>query len=60
MLESRKREHLWFDGRYWDLIELGMLEHEWRQRYSVEEEKAKAGAAAGSRDVQVDVNKTRP
>ncbi|RMZ08315.1 hypothetical protein D0860_04728 [Hortaea werneckii] len=60
VLESRKREHLWFDGRYWDLIELGMLEHEWRQRYCVEDEKAKAGGAAGSGDVQVDVNKTRP
>ncbi|KAI7239790.1 hypothetical protein KC330_g1726 [Hortaea werneckii] len=60
VLESRKREHLWFDGRYWDLIELGMLEHEWRQRYCVEDEKAKAGAVAGSGDVQVDVNKTGP
>ncbi|KAI6803032.1 hypothetical protein KC327_g15774 [Hortaea werneckii] len=61
VLESRKREHLWVDGRYWDLIELGMLEHEWRQRYCAEDEKAKAGAAAaGSGDVQVDVNKTGP
>ncbi|KAI7088826.1 hypothetical protein KC356_g2998 [Hortaea werneckii] len=61
VLESRKREHLWFDGRYWDLIELGMLDHEWRQRYCVEDEEAKAGAAAaGSGDVQMDVNKTGP
>ena len=31
--ESRKREHLWHDGKYHDLVELGMLESEWRERY---------------------------
>jgi RimJ/RimL family protein N-acetyltransferase len=33
---GRKREHLWFDGRYRDLFELGMLEREWRERYGDE------------------------
>ncbi|GAM83688.1 hypothetical protein ANO11243_016770 [Dothideomycetidae sp. 11243] len=32
-LESRKREHVWFDGRYADIVELAMLEREWRERY---------------------------
>ena len=31
--EGRKRDFLWFEGRYWDLIMLGMLEGEWRERY---------------------------
>lgn len=35
--ESRKRDHLWYNGRYWDMIELGMLEHEWRARYAAGE-----------------------
>jgi len=36
--ESRKREHFFYDGRYWDQIGLGMLEHEWREKYGGEED----------------------
>jgi RimJ/RimL family protein N-acetyltransferase len=32
MLEGRKRESLWFDGRWWDGFEFGMLEGEWREK----------------------------
>ncbi|WPG98472.1 Hypothetical protein R9X50_00126300 [Acrodontium crateriforme] len=31
--ECRKREHLWYDGEYWDLIELGMIDREWKALY---------------------------
>jgi len=30
-LEGRKREHLWFDGRWYDTLDFSMLEHEWRE-----------------------------
>ena len=36
--EGRRREHIWFRGRYWDLIEMGVLEHEWRARYGEEDQ----------------------
>ena len=32
VLEGRKRQALWFHGRWWDLIELGVLEGEWMRR----------------------------
>jgi len=41
--EGRKRDYLWFDGKYWDMVQLAMLEHEWRERYGGEE-----GAVAGA------------
>ena len=28
-VEGRRREYLWFDGRYWDYIIMGMLKDEW-------------------------------
>jgi hypothetical protein len=31
--EGRKRDFLWFEGRYWDLVMFGMLEWEWKERY---------------------------
>lgn len=30
--EGRRREAMWRDGRWWDLINMGMLEHEWRAK----------------------------
>lgn len=41
--EGRKRENAWYDGKYRDSVEMGMLEHEWRDRYgSKEEEETKS------------------
>ena len=34
--EACKREHLWCDGEYWDMIELGMLRREWKEKYGGE------------------------
>lgn len=31
--EARRREFFWYDGEYWDCVELAMLEGEWRGRY---------------------------
>ena len=33
VLEGRQREHLWWNGKFWDLVLFGMLEDEWRERY---------------------------
>lgn len=30
-LEGRERESLWHEGRFWDGIEFGMVESEWRE-----------------------------
>lgn len=30
--EGVKRESLWFDGKWWDQVDLGMLEDEYRER----------------------------
>lgn len=46
--EGCKREHFWYDGKYWDAIELGMLESEWRERYG------------GEKDVVVGVSRMEP
>ena len=35
-VEGRKREHFWHDGKFHDLIELSMLEHEWREKFEKE------------------------
>ncbi|KAL9105740.1 MAG: hypothetical protein Q9227_009128 [Pyrenula ochraceoflavens] len=32
-VEGRHRESLWFNGGWHDLISLGMLENEWREKY---------------------------
>jgi len=33
VLEARKRDWLFLNGKYWDLVELGMLEDEWREKF---------------------------
>ena len=33
VLESRERQLWWWNGKWWDDIGLGMLEHEWWERY---------------------------
>lgn len=40
--EGRSREAIWHDGRFWDLVEMGMLESEWRDIQRAEEESSKA------------------
>ncbi|KAK5135457.1 hypothetical protein LTR08_005245 [Meristemomyces frigidus] len=37
--EGVKREHFFSAGRYWDAVDLGMLEGEWRRLYGSEVEK---------------------
>lgn len=32
-LEGRKRDFIWFDGRFYDTVEVLMLEHGWRAKY---------------------------
>ncbi|KAK5173882.1 uncharacterized protein LTR77_002563 [Saxophila tyrrhenica] len=32
-VEGRKRDFLWHDGRYWEMVEMAMLEDEWRELY---------------------------
>ena len=32
-VEGRRRECLWFDGRYWDYMIMGMLKDEWIEGY---------------------------
>lgn len=32
-VEGRRREHRWFNGKYYDYIELGMLKGEWIEKY---------------------------
>lgn len=41
--EGCRREHFWYDGKYWDMVELGMLESEWREKFG-DEANAVAGA----------------
>ncbi|GAM83691.1 hypothetical protein ANO11243_016800 [Dothideomycetidae sp. 11243] len=36
VVEGRKREGLWYKGRYWDEIHLSMLDREWHARYGKE------------------------
>ena len=31
--EGRKREAMWYDGEYHDLVLLGMLKKEWQEKY---------------------------
>lgn len=40
-IEGREREALWHEGRFWDGVEFGMLEQEWR---AVQMEKQKKGS----------------
>ncbi|KAF2175115.1 acyl-CoA N-acyltransferase [Zopfia rhizophila CBS 207.26] len=37
--EGRYRESLWHEGRWWDGIDMGLLEHEWRAMQEQEESK---------------------
>ncbi|KAH9838845.1 putative gnat family protein [Teratosphaeria destructans] len=34
--EGRRRKALFYKGRYWDMVEMGMLAEEWRAREAVE------------------------
>ena len=44
--ESRQREKLWWKGTWWDLIEMAMLEGEWRGRRDTRlKEKEGSGAS---------------
>ena len=43
--EGVKREHWFSNGRYWDSVELGMLEGEWRRLYGDEAIKTTADGA---------------
>ncbi|GAM83701.1 hypothetical protein ANO11243_016900 [Dothideomycetidae sp. 11243] len=36
VMEGREREMVWLEGRYWDLLHLGMLGREWRELYGKE------------------------
>lgn len=31
--EGKRRDWMWFNGRYWDVHMFSMLEHEWRERF---------------------------
>jgi len=37
VLEGEKREELWFDGKWWNLLIFGLLEDEWRAKGEVVE-----------------------
>ena len=39
LVEGRRREALWYDGGWKDLLELGILEEEWRKRYTKSSDK---------------------
>jgi RimJ/RimL family protein N-acetyltransferase len=41
--EGRERESCWHEGRFWDLVEFGMLEGEWRAMREREKEAEKLG-----------------
>ncbi|PVI04932.1 acyl-CoA N-acyltransferase [Periconia macrospinosa] len=48
--EGRERESLWHEGRFWDSIELGMIDREWWDMQKVNAEKEE-------REVVVDGNR---
>jgi RimJ/RimL family protein N-acetyltransferase len=33
-VDSRKRDYFWHEGKYWDLVDMAMLEDEWREKYA--------------------------
>lgn len=35
VLEGRNREAVWKNGAWYDIIDMGMLEGEWRERYLI-------------------------
>jgi RimJ/RimL family protein N-acetyltransferase len=45
-IEGREREALWHEGRFWDGVELGMLEGEWR---AMQKKKQKKGTQEDDR-----------
>jgi RimJ/RimL family protein N-acetyltransferase len=47
-LEGRLRDAIWRDGRYWDELQMGIVESEWRERQRVLAEAAGATSADGS------------
>lgn len=44
--EGRRREHLWFDGKYHDEIEMGILRDEWKEKLGRDSEKIVTAGAA--------------
>jgi RimJ/RimL family protein N-acetyltransferase len=38
--EGRLRDAIWRDGRYWDEVQMGVLEEEWRERVARSEDEA--------------------
>ena len=37
-VEARRREFIWHEGQWWDQVEFGMLEDEWRKKYGSKSE----------------------
>ena len=46
VIEGRKREFAWHDGQYRDVVELAMLDREWRERQRKEQEEVVAASEA--------------
>jgi hypothetical protein len=46
-LEGRERETLWYEGRWWDNVQMGMLEGEWWALEKKRKEGEKGGKEAG-------------
>ncbi|KAK5731910.1 hypothetical protein LTR17_010985 [Elasticomyces elasticus] len=44
VLEGRRREHVWREGRYWDQMDMSILDREWRERYGNDKISAQGGA----------------
>lgn len=57
-LEGREREALWHEGRWWDGLEMGMLEGEWwgvQQRREREEESSQEERRRASRAIRMEM-----
>ncbi|HET7677558.1 MAG TPA: GNAT family protein [Candidatus Limnocylindrales bacterium] len=50
-VEGRLRDAIWRDGRYWDEVQMGILESEWRERRQARAAHAHPAAAAELRPV---------
>jgi RimJ/RimL family protein N-acetyltransferase len=48
--EGIKRQHLWFDGRWWDEMIFGVLEKEWRLGFRGPEERGEPEGETGAED----------
>ncbi len=47
-VEGKKREAIFRDGKYWDIIELGLLQEEWKPQWEKFQEKIKGDTHARS------------